>query len=166
MLSVNKILTVNIFREIFDFKISGPCRLLILSPDIFQKFEPDRTSISILVRSGPDFYRYGDFSFLWILKWTLYFSNFLKFCSGPRTGPKKKNPPRYGFYGPKSVPRTGPGLSSDQIPDHVPDRKNSGPKIRTTDRTNKSRTKNPDHVPKSGPVRIFGTVRSSMLYSN
>ena len=38
----------------------------------------------------------------------------------------------------------------------------SGPKIRTTYRTSKSRTKNPFHVPKFELVRIFGTERSSM----
>ena len=38
-------------------------------------------------------------------------------------------------------------------------------KIRTTDWTNKSRIKNPYHVLKSGPARIFGTVRPSMLFT-
>ena len=35
--------------------------------------------------------------------------------------------------------------------------------FRTTYRTIKSRTKNPYNVPKSVPVRIFGTVRPSMV---
>ena len=36
------------------------------------------------------------------------------------------------FFVPKSVPRTVPGSSPDQNPYHVPDRKKSEPKIRTT----------------------------------
>ena len=75
------------------------------------------------------------FIFLEIWNDPFIFSIFRNF--GPDHGPdRKKIRPGTDFFGPKSVPRTGPGSSPDQTPDHVPDRQKSGPKIRTTDRTN------------------------------
>ena len=99
---------------------------------LFWKSRPDQHfKIFGPVRSFVGTVRTDIFHFYGNLEWTLYFFNFSKFWSGPRTGPKK-NPPRYGFFrtkirttdrtrfesGPNSGPRTGPT--------------NLGPKIRTT----------------------------------
>ena len=89
----------------------------------FLKSGPDRNIFIIFgpVRSFVGTVRKEIFHMFENLERTLYFFNFSKFWSGPRTG-TKKNRPRYGFFrtkirttdrtrfesGPKSGPRTGP----------------------------------------------------------
>ena len=117
-----------------------------------------RQRVFFYIRTGPIFHFWsgpvrifiGDFSFLWILESTLYFFQFSKFCSGPRTGPKKISAPVRIFrtkirttyrtefeFGPNSGPRTGPEKIRTENPDHGPDQQisdqKSGPrtKIRT-----------------------------------
>ena len=102
------------------------------------------------VRSFVGTVRTNIFHFSENFEWTLYFFNFSKFWSGPRTGPKK-NPPRYGFF--RTKIRTTDRTRFESGP-------NSGPRTRPT----KIRTENPDHGPdqrisdqKSGPRTKFRT---------
>ena len=62
-----------------------------------------------------------------------------------------------------SVPRTVPKISVPHYPYNVPYRKNPYHFIRTTYRTMKVRTKKSVPTYFSGRVRIFGTVRATMV---
>ena len=95
--------------------------------------------------AGPCIFRNPD----WIDNFQFY-----EFFHTDRTEEKSA---RCGFFGPKSVPRTGQGSSSHKSSDQGLDQLQIRTKISIM-----NRTKNPNDEPKPGPVRMLTTVLSSM----